>query len=240
MPGGAVRAVAVFGICLGLPGPADAAPPLLDAAGQLHPAWQLIGLPQARKPLTRFTAERLDGHAGVRIVADHSYGNWVHTLAPPAALRTLRWSWRVDQPNPQTQLASKAGDDVAARVCVSFELPLDRLSFLERQKLLLARTVSQLDLSAATLCYVWGGHEARGALIDNVYTRRVRQIVLRNADDALRTWYDEQRDVAADFLRAFHDEAHELPPATVLMIGGDTDNSGAHTLAHVADLQASP
>jgi hypothetical protein len=219
---------------------AQAAPPLLDAAGQLNPAWQLLGLPQAKKPLTRFTAERLDGRAALRIATDASYGNWVYTMSPAGPVSTLRWAWRVDQANPRANLAQKATDDVAARVCVSFDMPLARLSFLERQKLVLARTITGLDLAAATLCYVWGHSEERGALVDNAFTRRVRQIVLRNATDAPGAWYEERRDVAADFARAFGDEMSELPPATAVLVGGDSDNTGAQTLAHVADLQTRP
>jgi Protein of unknown function (DUF3047) len=219
---------------------ARAAPPLLDVAGQLHPAWQLVGLPQAKAPLTRFSAERLDGRSGVRIEADRSYGNWVHTFNPPVPLTLLRWAWRVDRINPRTDLASKSGDDVPARVCVSFEMPLERLSFIERQKLTLARALSKLNLAAATLCYVWARDEARGALIDSAFTRRVRQIVLRNASDAAGTWYEERRDLAADFLFAFGDEMRELPSAGALIVSGDSDNTGVQTLAHVADLQAQP
>lgn len=221
-------------------GPAMAAPPLLTPQGQLNPEWHFVGLPQGKKPATKFSAERLEGHAGLRIEAHDSYGNWVHQFATPTRVHELRWAWRVDQPNTHTDLAHKAGDDVAARVCVSFDLPLQRLSFMERGKLQLARSISGMDLSAATLCYVWGGHEAKGSLLDSVFTRRVRQIVLRNASDALHTWYEEARDVTADFLKAFADEAQQPLPATALIVGADADNTHAHTLSHVADVQTKP
>lgn len=240
---GVSRFLASAGLAAGLAAPAamaQVASPLLDGSGQLHPAWQLVGLPQAKKPLTRFIPERLDGHAGLRIEADRSYANWVLTLAPPRPVKLLHWAWRVDQVNPRTNLASRSGDDTPARVCVSFDMPLERLSFVERQKLALARSLSKMNFAAATLCYVWGRDEARGALIDSPFTRRVRQIVLRNASDAAGTWYDERRDLAADFVFAFGDEMRELPPATALLVGGDSDNTGVQTLAHVADLQVQP
>lgn len=241
--GGAVTraraAVVIAGACC-VASPASAAPPLLTPQGQLNPEWHFVGLPQGKKPATKFSAERLEGHAGVRIEAHDSYGNWVHQFATPTRVLTLRWAWRVDQTNAHTDLAHKAGDDVAARVCVSFDMPLERLSFMERSKLLLARSISGVELSAATLCYVWGGHEAKGSFIDSVYTRRVRQIVLRNASDALATWFDESRDVMADFLKSFADEAQQPLPVTALIVGADADNTHAHTVSHVADLQAKP
>jgi len=90
------------------------------------------------------------------------------------------------------------------------------------------------------MCWVWGRIEARGALIDSPYTRRVRYIVLRNAADNLDTWFDETRDIAADFRRAFGDEAQALPPLVAVLIGGDADNTHQQTQAHVSDLRFEP
>ena len=111
---------------------------------------------------------------------------------------------------------------------------------MERQLLKLARARSGQDLPAATLCWVWGAAEAKGALLPNVYSRRVRFIVLRNREDALATWLEESRDVAADFRRAFGDESAEPPPVSALIVAGDGDNTGAASLAHVRGLRVEP
>jgi hypothetical protein len=44
--------------------------------------------------------------------------------------------------------------------------------------------------------------------------------------------------VAADFLRAFGDEAREVPPVSAVAVAGDADNTGAHSVAFVAGLRA--
>ena len=156
------------------------------------------------------------------------------------APRTVRWSWRVQQANGKTDLRSKAGDDGAVKVCMSFDLSMDRVPFLERQALRLARASTDQTLPAATLCWVWGGVEAKGELLPDPYSRRVRYIVLRQSQDALATWFDETRDVAADFRRAFGDESMDVPLVTAVIVSGDGDNTGASTAAFVADLRVEP
>ena len=208
--------------------------------------WRLAALPQQDIPATRYTPERTPDAAAaggevpaLRIEADRSYGNWVHELAQAPLPARLRWRWRVQQANPGVDLAKKAGDDSPAKVCLSFDWPLDRVPFLERQLLRLARSQTGQDLPAATLCWVWGGAEAVGTALDNPYSRRVRVIVLRNAAQAGSTWYDEDRDVAADLRSSFGDElgGAPLPAVTALIVAGDADNSGQRSLAHVAGLR---
>ena len=114
------------------------------------------------------------------------------------------------------------------------------MPFVERQLLKLARARSGQHLPAATLCWAWGHAEAVGSVIDNPYSRRVRTLVLRSAADGVERWADERRDVAADFRRAFGDEATELPPLLAVGVAGDADNTGAYSVAQVAGLQFEP
>jgi hypothetical protein len=146
----------------------------------------------------------------------------------------------LQQPLSASDLHGKAGDDVAAKVCMSFDLPLAQVPFMDRQRLRLAREVSGEDLPSATLCWVWATTEAVGAKIDNAFSRRVRYIVLRNGADAPGAWLDEQRDVAADFLRAFGDETSTVPPITGVAIGADADNTGGQSVAHITGLRFEP
>lgn len=213
--------------------------PLVESGG-LGPGWRVATLPQQKPPVTRFTPERVQGREAVRVEADGSYGNLVHGLAMASVPATLAWSWRVQAPAPANDLRSKAGDDAAIKVCMSFDLPLEQVPFWERQGLRLARARSGEPLPAATLCWVWGGRDPRGTVLANAYSRRVRYIVLRSAADAADTWVDERRDVAADFALAFGDEAPRPPPVTALIVAGDADNTGGRSVAFVADLRLEP
>ena len=255
MPGSAadLALVGVFvGTLFGVPvGPLAAAPasalgaapaalaPLVQG-GVIPPPWRVVTLPRQAVSVTRYSAETVDGREALRIQVQGSYGNLVHELPSAAAPKRLRWAWRLQEPNVAVDLRAKAGDDAAVKVCMSFDMAPDRVPFMERQLLQLARARSGQDLPAATLCWVWAAAEAKGALMPNVYSRRVRYIVLRNRSDALATWFEESRDVAADFHRAFGDESAEPPPISALIVAGDGDNTGAASLAHVSGLRVEP
>ena len=51
----------------------------------------------------------------------------------------LGWRWRIDRVIEQSDIATKQGDDFAARLYVFFDYPIERLSLVERTKLNLAR-----------------------------------------------------------------------------------------------------
>ena len=47
----------------------------------------------------------------------------------------LNWRWRIDRVVEKSDIATKQGDDFAARLYVFFDYPLDRLSLVDRTKL---------------------------------------------------------------------------------------------------------
>ncbi|MBA4175068.1 MAG: hypothetical protein C0505_00675 [Leptothrix sp. (in: Bacteria)] len=222
---------------------ADAAPPTLPPlviGTALGDGWRVANLPQQKPPVTRYRPETVEGRAALRMEAVASYGNLLHEPPAGALPRLLQWSWRVAVPNPGTDLRHKAGDDVAAKVCLSFDLPLSRVPFGERLLLQLARARTGENLPAATLCWVWGGPEASGSVVDNAFSRRVRYVVLRNAADAGAGWLDESREIAADFARAFGDEAPAPPPLVAVLVGADADNTGGRSVAYLAAARFGP
>jgi hypothetical protein len=215
--------------------------PPIDAEGRLSARWRVAGLPQQKPALTQFISELVDGRPALRLEARASYGNLVLDAATGAAVpRRLSWAWRIELPNTVADLRTKAGDDTAARVCLAFDLPLDRVPFLERQMLRMARAQTGQPLPAATLCWVWGAAEPQQALIDNAYSRRVRYLVLRNQGDGSGRWHQESVDVAADFRRAFGDESSTLPPLVAVIVAADADNTRAQSVAHLRALSFEP
>lgn len=206
-------------------GPAPAAP------------WRFAGLPDQKFPPTDYRIVIEDGEPALRIEAKGAYGNLVHALPAGSAARSLGWRWRVDQPNLAADLRQKAGDDLAVKVCLLFDMPLSAVPFIERQLLRLANSRSAEPLPSATLCYVWDAKLAAGTVLDNAYTRRVRYLVLRGPEAALRRWQTEQRDVTADFLQLFGDEARQLPPLLAVAVAGDADNTKGYSLAWLKALR---
>jgi hypothetical protein len=235
----------LLAVAAGLAGAIACAQPLLmplaASAPEPAPPWRLALLPKQKPPATQFSVVMQDGMRALRVAAEASYGNLAHPVTGTAALaRTLAWRWRLEQPLARADLKHKDGDDVAAKVCAMFDLPINSVPFVERQLLRLARSRSGEDLPAATLCYAWDPSLPAGAVLPNAYTRRVRYLVVQGQGSALRTWRAEQRDLRADFLRAFGDETSEVPPLSAILVGADADNTGGQSLAFVADLELRP
>jgi hypothetical protein len=70
--------------------------------------------------------------------------------------------------------------------------------------------------------------------------RLFRGMVLRGSESPLGTWQQEQRDLRADFLRAFGDETTTVPPLMAVLVGADADNTGGHGLGWLQDLTLRP
>ncbi len=202
------------------------------------PPWRVVTLPKIPQH-TLYTIAEIDGRRALKAEANASYANVVHVLtADLSTALFLRFSWRVDRFPQESNLATKQGDDLAAKVCVLFDLPLDRLSFIDRTKIELGRRLFEPDLPAATICYVWDRLLPAGTWLDNAYTDRVRMLVLRSAGSGdERRWFDERRDLRADFQRAFPREAAAgVPGISAIALATDADNTRSQAQAWFGDI----
>src|SRR6185437_14897094 len=95
------------------------------------------------------------------------------TIAP-----TLSWRWKVDRVVEGADLATRAGDDFAARVYVFFDVPASRLPLGDRIRLALARLLHGERLPSTAICYVWDNRHRVGTTAWSPYTDRVRMVVL--------------------------------------------------------------
>ena len=221
---------------------AEPLPPLARfsaaADSQVPAPWRVVGLPKGKAPLAQIDIANVDGERVLRLATDKSYGTLTHVL-PDLALPpqvTLHWKWRLDQALPRADLRRKDGDDVALKVCAMFDLPLEKLGWVERSLLALARTVSGEQLPAATLCYVWDQNLPPGTGLPNAYTRRVRFVVLNSGDVQLKQWVTHERKLSADFLKAFGSDTDTVPPLVAIVVGADSDNTGGASLGYIGDI----
>jgi hypothetical protein len=221
--------------------------PLVPADGVAASTWRFVGFPKSKAdiPPTRFELAEVQGERALKVSTRASYGTWVHDL-PKVDAGRLQWRWRLEQPlTPDkggkvvADILTKAGDDAALKVCVMFDHPLDRVPFVERTMLRIARSVSGEDLPAATLCYVWDSVYPAGLQGANPYTQRVRFITLQGKGAPLAQWQTETRDVAADFAKLFANElpsGSAVPRVRAVLIGADSDNTGAQSVAWVNNI----
>ena len=222
--------------------------PLVPVDSTTASPWRFVGFPKSKAdiPATRFELAEVQGERALKVSTRASYGTWVHDLANVNPGR-LQWHWRLDQPltggKGVADILTKAGDDAALKVCVMFDHPLDRVPFAQRTLLRIARSVSGEDLPAATLCYVWDIVHPSGLQGANPYTQRVRFITLQGKGAPLAQWQTETRDVAADFANLFANELPAgagVPKVRAVLIGADSDNTGAQSVGWVRGLQWQP
>jgi hypothetical protein len=218
--GGATASVPVASFSAAMPG------------GPLPADWELAELDSVSP--TRFRIVELDGTAVLQMDAEAAAASLYRSLEiDPYETPLLRWRWRVRNPVDGADLRRKLGDDLPARLYVLFDYPLERLPFIERTKIRLARLFAGDAVPAAALCYVWDGRLPSGTVLPNAYTDRVQMVVAESGTDNLGRWVMEERDVAADFRAAFGEEP---PPISGIALAADTDQTGASVRSWFGDI----
>ena len=209
--------------------------PFSTASDAVPSSWELVTLPRIERH-TQFAIVKLDGVSTLSVSAERSYAGLVHAVAPPWTAAThLRWRWRVDRAPEGADLLRRGGDDAALRICVLFDLPLERLSFVDRLLLRAARGLYRRPLPAATLCYLWA--PGPDGWIENAHTGRVQMRALHGGATERGRWFSEERDLHEDFARAFPREARGgVPPILAVSVSADTDNTGSSALGFVGDV----
>ncbi len=203
-------------------------------AATAPPGWTLQTLPKVERR-TRYDLVGDDGTIVLRARADASAASLRHgLLADPKATPILRWRWRTERVLQGGDMATKEGDDYAARLYVFFDRDPDTMSLKERTLLRLGRARYGEQLPAAALCYVWDNRRPVGTIMDNAYTAFVAMVVASSGDGQVGRWQTLQRDVREDYRRAFNTE----PPRIIgVAVSVDTDNTGEATTTWFGDIE---
>jgi hypothetical protein len=144
----------------------------------------------------------------------------------PAELGRLRFSWHVPALIPEADLARRDGDDSPVRIILAFEGDRSRLSSKDQMLSELARALTGEEMPYATLMYVWCNKRPAGTVVPNPRTDRIRKLVLESGPDRLSRWLDYERDVRADFEKAFGE-----PPGALVGIAVMTDSDNTKSTA---------
>jgi hypothetical protein len=219
-----LRAWRAAGACIALAAPlAFAQPPIPPFSGarpgaELPPPWRPTGI--KRVPMAEVALVEDEGRTVLRVKSQAAFGTAALKLDTDATV--LAWRWKIDRALERARFGAKEGDDFAARLYVSFDMPLEDLPLDERVRLEFARLVYG-DVPAAAICYVWDNARPRGHSAWSPYADRVRLIVLQSGNANAGRWIEERRDVAADFRAAF---GRAAPRVSAIAAGNDTDQTG--------------
>ena len=237
------RAVVYAAAALGLSACAwrgEVPPSVLDkpANGGLHfrpqdkAQWEAVALPG--KLRTAFKLEKREQRPALLADAQSSASMLRQRLNIPAEqLGRLRFDWQVESLMSQADMSVRERGDSPVRLILAFEGDRSRFSAKNAMLSELTRALTGEDMPYATLMYVWSNHHPVDSVIVNPRTDRVRKWVLESGPQHLKQWRHYQRDIRADFEKAFGE-----PPGTLiaLAIMTDSDNTKSQVRAWYGDI----
>jgi hypothetical protein len=151
------------------------------------------------------------------------------TLHVPAdQLKALAFTWQVPHLIANADMAQRDFDDSPVRLVLAFEG--DRNQFSAKNAMLneLTQVITGQPMPYATLMYVWCNKRPVDTVIQNPRTDRIRKIVVESGSGRLNQWLTYERNIRADFEKAFG----EAPGALVgIGLMTDTDNTRSKALA---------
>lgn len=140
----------------------------------------------------------------------------------PTSLGQLMFSWKLPELIQYADMSVREFDDSPVRVVLAFEGDRTKLSAKNAMLSDLAHALTGEPLPYATLMYVWCNQCEPLKVIFNPHTDRIRKLPLESGAGKLNLWLDYERNVRADFVKAFGEEPGAL---TSISIMTDTDNT---------------
>jgi hypothetical protein len=189
-------------------------------------------------PYKKNTVYRLENYQGRTVLSANS-----KTSASGLAVKLrprqvnnlwLQWEWKALSAITEADNAERYHDDAPLRILVAFDGNKSKLSLKEKMNFEMANLISGQEMPYATLMYIWSGKSAVDTVISNAHTSRIKMIVVDSGWDNLGTWHKHQRDLAADYKRAYGEAPGEIIGIALLT---DTDNTKSETRAIYGDIE---
>jgi len=199
----------------------------------LPETWQEVKLNDSLKP----NQYRFLNTADSPVIEIDSAGS-MSLLARPISIDlettpVLCWRWRINRVLETADMTNRQGDDYAARLYLSFEIPTDQQSFGLRLQLGLARAIWGNNVPDGAINYVWDNRQPVDTRMPNAYTDRVTMIVVQTGDQNVGQWVWQWRNVKRDMNEYFPASSKLIQIA----LAADTDNTGESVRAEFSGLQ---
>ena len=151
-----------------------------------------------------------------------------------ADLDVVTFSWHVPELIRNADLAERDFDDSPVRIVLIFGGDKSKFSVKNAMLSEMAEMLSGEALPYATLMYVWCNKREPGSVVVNPRTDRIRSIVVESGARNLRQWLDYERNIRADYEKAFGEA-----PGDLLRVGimTDSDNTQSQTVASYGSMQ---
>jgi Protein of unknown function (DUF3047) len=189
-------------------------------------------------PFKKNTVYRLESYQGKTVLSANSKtsasGLAVKLRPRQASNLLLQWEWKALNPIVNADNADGYADDAPLRILVAFDGNKSKLPLKEKMTFEMANLISGQEMPYATLMYIWSGKSPVETIITNAHTSRIKMIVVDSGWDNLGQWHKHQRDLAADYKRAYGEAPGEVIGIALLT---DTDNTKSETRAFYGDIE---
>ncbi len=189
-------------------------------------------------PFKKNTVYRLENYQGKTVLSANSKtsasGLAVKLKPRQAANLFLQWEWKAINPITNADNADGYADDAPLRILVAFDGNKTKLPLKEKMTFEMANLISGQEMPYATLMYIWSGKSPVNTIIANAHTSRIKMIVVDSGWDNLGQWHKHQRDLAADYKRAYGEAPGEVIGIALLT---DTDNTKSEARAFYGDIE---
>ncbi len=204
-----------------------------SSATSLEPGWEVLKFPNIDRMSEYQLVQESDEQVVMASTDASASGLIARIRVQPGDQLILRWRWKVSSVYEKGDARAKAGDDYPARIYVAFEFEADKAGFFERAKRKAVALVFGEELPGNALNYIWANKLEKGALVANPYTDTTMMLAVESGNEKAGQWVTAQRDIVADYRKAFGDE----PPAIVgVAIMSDSDNTGESAKAWYGDV----
>lgn len=195
--------------------------------------WQPFVLPG--KNATVYTAAEDSGRWVLHAQSGRSASMYRRALRiEPEQLGKVNFSWKVDSLLDDADVRESETGDAVVRVMLAFDGDPARLSARTRLMFDLMQSLTGEAPPFATLMYVWDSRAELDSVVLNKRSDRVRKIVLESGPAHLGKWRSYQRDVRADYRRAFGEEPGALIGVAVMT---DSDNTQSRAEAWYGEIR---
>jgi len=200
------------GVAEGVTGTAWAEMSAPPKAGELKPddlKWEIFRVP-GKQPAS-YSYVRHEGRDAVlaKVEASGSILRHRHRIEPDQ-LGLVRFSWNVPNAGSGANLTLPQLEDVPVRVVLAFEGDRSRLSMKNAMLSELSRLLTGEEMPFATLVYSWSRVKQPGEVVVNDRTDRIRKIVVDSGDHGYNEWRSYERDIRADYRKAFGEDPGAL------------------------------
>ena len=201
--------------------------PQTSATARNNADWQHLLLPSKNQTDYSFGQQRGRDAIHARSISSASMLRRDLHIAS-ADLDVVKFSWHVPELIRNADLAERDFDDSPVRIVLIFGGDKSKFSVKNAMLSEMAEMLSGEALPYATLMYVWCNKREPESVVVNPRTDRIRSIVVESGARNLRQWLDYERNIRADYEKAFGEA-----PGDLLRVGimTDSDNTQSQTVA---------